>query len=122
MALSKSETPLTTQPYLVCGTKDCKKDSQFYCNPCHRPMCEKYRDEHQKSPEPRTMKWSDINNANDRWTNARFTHRDMFCEQYQAPLCSKSATNYHRGHIFIDMETVMSDSYDNRYVWSAKQG
>lgn len=85
-------------------------------------QCEKYRDEHQKSPEPRTMKWSDINNANDRWTNARFTHRDMFCEQYQAPLWSKSATNYHRGHIFVDLETVMTDSYDNRYVWSAKQG
>uniref|UniRef100_K1Q5A6 Tripartite motif-containing protein 2 n=1 Tax=Magallana gigas TaxID=29159 RepID=K1Q5A6_MAGGI len=52
MALFKSETvqdePVIGQHYLVCGTEDCEKNCQFYCNDCHRSLCERCRDEHQK--------------------------------------------------------------------------
>lgn len=108
MALSNSETPLTAQPYLVCETKDCK-DSQFYHNPCHRPMCEKCRDEHQKSLETKNHEVVP-NQQCQRPVDKCKVHpdkdKDMFCEQCQAPLCSKCATNFHRGHIFVDLETV----------------
>lgn len=108
MALSKSETPLTAQPYLVCGTKDCK-DSQFYHNPCHRPLCKQCRDEHQKSLETKNHEVVP-NQQCQRPVDKCKVHpdkdKDMFCEQCQAHLCSKCATNFHRGHIFVDLETV----------------
>lgn len=39
---------VVSQHYLVCGTKDCKQNCQFYCNDCHQPICKKCRDIHSK--------------------------------------------------------------------------
>ena len=39
------------QHYLVCGSEDCQKNGQFYCNDCGRPLCEQCRNEHLKSPD-----------------------------------------------------------------------
>ena len=44
-----SDEHAAMQQYLVCGTENCLKNAQFYCNDCHRPLCEQCSDEHKKS-------------------------------------------------------------------------
>ena len=44
------------QHFLICGNEDCEENGQFYCNDCHRPLCEQCRDQHQKSPNTKTTK------------------------------------------------------------------
>uniref|UniRef100_K1QI21 Uncharacterized protein n=1 Tax=Magallana gigas TaxID=29159 RepID=K1QI21_MAGGI len=51
MALSKQDESIIAQHYLVCGTKNCERNCQIYCNDCHQPMCEQCKNEHQKSPD-----------------------------------------------------------------------
>lgn len=48
MELSESQIPDTAQHYLVCGIENCEKNCLFYCNPCHKPMCDQCSNEHQK--------------------------------------------------------------------------
>lgn len=50
MAISEPEIPDTAQHYLVCDNEDCNKNCLFYCNFCHRSMCEQCRENHLKSP------------------------------------------------------------------------
>ncbi|XP_022343914.2 uncharacterized protein LOC111136994 [Crassostrea virginica] len=112
-----SEELAAMQHYLVCGTEDCQKNGQFYCNACHRPLCEQCRDEHLKSPKTKTH---DI---------VLYRHRkqqlpvekcelhptrnvDMFCRECQIPLCSKCSTmEEHNGHKFDDLEEIYSEKY-----------
>ena len=42
------------QHYVECDTDGCNRNCQFYCNPCHRPMCEKCREDHLKSPDTKS--------------------------------------------------------------------
>ena len=44
-----SDEQAAMQHYLVCGSEDCQENGQFYCNDCHRPLCEQCKEEHKKS-------------------------------------------------------------------------
>uniref|UniRef100_K1RCG0 Uncharacterized protein n=1 Tax=Magallana gigas TaxID=29159 RepID=K1RCG0_MAGGI len=80
MALSKpvvrdtgQDKSVIVQNYLECGTEDCEKNCQFYCNDCHQPMCEQCRDEHQKSPETKNHEVVHYrqHKRNFQWRNAK---------------------------------------------------
>ena len=46
-----SDEQAAGQHYLVCGTKDCQQNCQYYCNVCHHLMCEQCRSKHSKHPD-----------------------------------------------------------------------
>ena len=64
-----SDEHAAMQQYLVCGTENCLKNAQFYCNDCHRPLCEQCSDEHKRVLTPKNMKLSftDIANISFLW-------------------------------------------------------
>ncbi|XP_052684357.1 uncharacterized protein LOC128164508 [Crassostrea angulata] len=114
MAISKSQIPFTAQHYLVCGTEECERNCQFYCNDCHQPMCEQCRDVHQKSPETKIHEVASYQQRKRQLPEVKChihvnRYVDMLCEQCQVPVCSKCATKDHGGHTFIDLETVYAE-------------
>ncbi|XP_065935183.1 tripartite motif-containing protein 2-like [Magallana gigas] len=123
MALSKPDAPKTVsglpviaQHYLMCGTKDCEKNCQFYCNPCHRPMCEQCRDEHQKSSETKShevvpYKQRKIQLPVEKCKDHPNKDIDILCEDCQVLVCSKCATQNHQKHTLKDLETIYSEKF-----------
>ncbi|XP_052690222.1 uncharacterized protein LOC128168150 [Crassostrea angulata] len=114
MAFSKSQIPFTAQHYLVCGTEDCEKNCQFYCNDCHQQMCEQCRDEHQKSPDTKNHEVVSYQQRKRQLPEVKCQIHvnkdvDMLCEQCEVPVCSKCAIKDHVGHTFIDLETVYAE-------------
>eukprot|EP00105_Crassostrea_gigas_P025168 XP_011445660.1 PREDICTED: uncharacterized protein LOC105341059 [Crassostrea gigas] len=115
MAFSESQIPPEAQHYLVCGTEDCDKNCQFYCNDCHQPMCEQCRDEHQKNKKTKNHEVVHYKQRKRRIPAEKCKihptkDRDLRCEQCQIPLCSKcTATKEHRGHVFTDLEIVFAE-------------
>nr|XP_011439061.2 uncharacterized protein LOC105336452 [Crassostrea gigas] len=115
MALSESQAPPDAQHYLVCGTEDCEKNCQFYCNNCHQPMCEQCRDEHQKNKKTKNHEVVHYKQRKRRIPVEKCKIHpskdiDLLCEQCQIPLCSKcTATKEHRGHVFTDLEIVFAE-------------
>nr|XP_022340417.1 uncharacterized protein LOC111135025 [Crassostrea virginica] len=105
------------QHYLVCGTEDCQKNGQFYCNACHQPLCEQCKDKHQKSPSTKNHEI------------VLYRHRkhqlpleicqdhpkrniDIFCRECKTPICSKCCTmKEHKGHEFDDLEDIYAEKY-----------
>ncbi|XP_065938534.1 E3 ubiquitin-protein ligase TRIM71-like [Magallana gigas] len=110
MALSESQIPPDAQHYLVCGTENCERNCQFYCNDCHQPMCEQCRDEHQKNektknhevvPYKQRKRQLPVEKCKIHPTKEMV----LFCEECQIPICYKcTATKEHRGHAFTDLE------------------
>ena len=112
-----SDEQAAMQHYLVCGIGDCQKNGQFYCNACHRPLCEQCRDEHKKSPHTKNHEI------------VLYRHRkhqlpveicqdhpkrnvDIFCRECKTPLCSKCCTmKEHKGHEFDDLEDIYAEKY-----------
>nr|XP_034320354.1 uncharacterized protein LOC105317671 [Crassostrea gigas] len=123
MASSKPEVsctahdlPDTAQHYLVCDTEDCKKNCKFYCNPCHRPLCEQCKDDHQKSSETKGHEVVPYRLRKRKLPVEKCKEHpskdiDMICENCQVPLCSKCAIQEHRGHTFEDLETIYSKNF-----------
>nr|XP_011426745.2 uncharacterized protein LOC105327813 isoform X1 [Crassostrea gigas]XP_034305783.1 uncharacterized protein LOC105327813 isoform X1 [Crassostrea gigas]XP_034305785.1 uncharacterized protein LOC105327813 isoform X1 [Crassostrea gigas] len=115
MALSESQIPPDAQHYLVCGTEDCKKNCQFYCNDCHQPMCEQCRDEHQKNKKTMNHELVPYKQRKRQLPMQKCKIHptkdiDLLCEECQIPLCSKCATTKeHRGHVFTDLEMVFTE-------------
>eukprot|EP00105_Crassostrea_gigas_P041762 XP_019925910.1 PREDICTED: tripartite motif-containing protein 2-like [Crassostrea gigas] len=115
MALSESQIPPDAQHYLVCGTEDCEKNCQFYCNDCHQPMCEQCRDEHQKNKKtknhevvPYKLRKRQLPVEKCKIHPTR--QIEFLCEECQIPICSKcTATKEHRGHVFTDLEIVFAE-------------
>nr|XP_034308354.1 uncharacterized protein LOC105333781 [Crassostrea gigas]XP_034308355.1 uncharacterized protein LOC105333781 [Crassostrea gigas]XP_034308356.1 uncharacterized protein LOC105333781 [Crassostrea gigas] len=115
MALSESQIPPDAQHYLVCGTEDCKKNCQFYCNDCHLPMCEQCRDEHQKNKKtknhevvPYKLRKRQLPVEKCKIHPRR--QIEFLCEECQIPICSKcTATKEHHGHVFTDLEIVFAE-------------
>ncbi|XP_065926465.1 tripartite motif-containing protein 2-like [Magallana gigas] len=125
MALSKQvfpcdvqdiQVPVIAQHYLVCGTEDCKKNCQFYCNSCHLPLCEQCRDEHHNIPENKNhevvpyrqrIRKPPVEKCKDHPTK----DIDMICENCQVAVCSKCLIRDHRGHTFDDLETIYSKNF-----------
>ncbi|XP_065935659.1 tripartite motif-containing protein 2-like [Magallana gigas] len=125
MALSKQvfpgdvqdiQIPVIAQHYLVCGTEDCKKNCQFYCNSCHKPLCEQCRDKHHNIPENKnhevvpyrqSIRKLPVEKCKDHPTK----DIDMICENCQVAVCSKCLIKDHRGHTFDDLETIYSKNF-----------
>ena len=112
-----SDEQAAMQHFLVCGTEDCQQNGQFYCNTCHRPLCEQCRDAHLRNLD---TQYHEI---------VLYRHRkhqlpvekcklhptrnvDMLCRECKTPLCSKcSTTKDHRGHEFDDLEEIYAKKY-----------
>eukprot|EP00105_Crassostrea_gigas_P015822 XP_011432953.1 PREDICTED: tripartite motif-containing protein 2 [Crassostrea gigas] len=115
MALSESQIPPDAQHYLVCGIEDCERNCQFYCNPCHQPMCEQCKDKHQKSPKTKNhdvvpyrerKQQIPVEKCSDHPTK----DIDILCDECNVPLCSKCSTMpVHKGHSFTDLETIYTE-------------
>ncbi|XP_078312151.1 uncharacterized protein LOC111134800 isoform X2 [Crassostrea virginica] len=112
-----SDEQAAMQHYLVCGTEDCQKNGQFYCNACHQPLCEQCRDEHQKSPNTKNHEivlyrqrkhQLPVEKCKDHPTR----NIDIFCKECQLALCSKCSTmEDHNGHKFDDLEDIYAEKY-----------
>ncbi|XP_022341563.2 uncharacterized protein LOC111135625 [Crassostrea virginica] len=112
-----SDEQAAMQHYLVCGTEDCQENGQSYCNDCHRPLCERCRDEHVKNPD---TKFHEI---------VLYRHRkhqlpvkkcklhptrnvDIFCKECKIAICSKCSTmKEHHRHEFDDLEEIYTEKY-----------
>nr|XP_022297068.1 uncharacterized protein LOC111106626 [Crassostrea virginica] len=118
-----SDEQAAMQHYLVCGTEDCQKNGQFYCNACHRPLCEQCRDEHQKSPNTKNHEivlyrhrkhLLPVELCQDHPTR----NKELFCRECSIPICSKcSIMKEHRGHDIDDLEEIYADKYA---VWQGE--
>eukprot|EP00105_Crassostrea_gigas_P021760 XP_011441020.1 PREDICTED: tripartite motif-containing protein 3 [Crassostrea gigas] len=126
MALSESPIPPDAQHYLVCGTEDCKKNCQFYCNDCHQPMCEQCRNEHQKNKKTEKHEVVPYKQRKRQipLEKCKIHPRkdvDLLCEECQIPICSKcTATKEHRGHLFTDLEMAFAEKCSLCHVEVAK--
>ncbi|XP_052691361.1 uncharacterized protein LOC128169235 isoform X1 [Crassostrea angulata] len=115
MALSESQIPPDGQHYLVCGTEDCKKNCQFYCNDCHQPMCEQCQDKHQKNEKTKNHEVVPYKQRKRQLPVEKckiHPTKEMviLCEECQIPLCYKcTTTKEHRGHVFTDLEMVFDE-------------
>nr|XP_022297080.1 tripartite motif-containing protein 5-like [Crassostrea virginica] len=118
-----SDEQADMQHYLVCGTEDCQKNGQFYCNACHRPLCEQCRDQHQKSPNTKNHEivlyrhhkhQLPVELCQDHPTR----NKELFCRECSIPICSKcSIMKEHRGHDIDDLEEIYADKYA---VWQGE--
>ncbi|XP_052685924.1 tripartite motif-containing protein 2-like [Crassostrea angulata] len=115
MALSESQIPPDAQHYLVCGIEDCERNCQFYCNPCHQPMCEQCKDEHQKSPKTKNHEVVPYRQRKHQIPVVKCSDHptkdiDILCDECNVPLCSKCSTMHvHKGHSFTDLETIYTE-------------
>ncbi|XP_022341642.1 uncharacterized protein LOC111135666 [Crassostrea virginica] len=112
-----SDEQAAMQHYLVCGTEDCQKNGQFYCNACHRPLCEQCKDEHLKSPKTKIHEIVLYRYRNQQLPVEKCElhptrNVDMFCKECQIPICSKCSTRKdHHGHKFDDLEEIYAEKY-----------
>nr|XP_034305794.1 E3 ubiquitin-protein ligase TRIM71 isoform X3 [Crassostrea gigas] len=110
MALSESQVPPDAQHYLVCGTEDCERNCQFYCNDCYQPMCEQCRDEHLKNKKTKSHEMVPYKQHKrplpvEQCKIHPTKEMVLLCEECQIPICYKcTATKEHRGHAFTDLE------------------
>ncbi|XP_052684803.1 uncharacterized protein LOC128164825 [Crassostrea angulata] len=109
--------PITAQHYLECGTEDCENNCQFYCNPCHRQLCEQCRDKHQKSPDTKKHEVVPFLQHKrhlpvDKCKLHPTRNADILCNECNIPLCSKCTTmEDHFGHKFVDMEDIDAEKF-----------
>ncbi|XP_022296229.2 uncharacterized protein LOC111106014 [Crassostrea virginica] len=118
-----SDEQAAMQHYLVCGTEDCQKNGQFYCNACHRPLCEQCKDKHQKSPNTQNHEivlyrhrkhQLPVELCQDHPTR----NKELFCRECSIPLCSKcSIMKEHKGHDIDDLEEIYTGKYA---VWQGE--
>nr|XP_034320365.1 uncharacterized protein LOC117687623 [Crassostrea gigas] len=123
MALSKPvspgvvpDVPVIAQHYLVCDTKDCENNCQFYCNSCHLQLCEQCSDEHQESPATKNHEVVPYRQRKRKLPVEKCRDHpskdiDMICENCQVAVCSKCSIRDHRGHTFDDLETIYSKNF-----------
>ncbi|XP_065923187.1 E3 ubiquitin-protein ligase TRIM71-like [Magallana gigas] len=115
MALSESQIPPDAQHYLECGIEDCERNCQFYCNPCHQPMCEQCKDKHQKSPKTKNHEVVPYRQRKRQIPVVKCSDHptkdiDILCDECNVPLCSKCSTlPVHKGHSFTDLETIYTE-------------
>eukprot|EP00105_Crassostrea_gigas_P024945 XP_011445367.1 PREDICTED: E3 ubiquitin-protein ligase TRIM71 [Crassostrea gigas] len=107
---SESQIPPDAQHYLVCGSEDCEKNCQFYCNDCHQPMCEQCQDKHQKNKKTKSHEVVPYKQRKRQLPVEKCQIHPtkemvLLCEECQIPICYKcTARKEHRGHAFTDLE------------------
>ena len=111
-----SDNQAAGQHNLVCGTEDCQENGQFYCNNCHRPLCEQCRDEHLKNPDTQTHEIVPYRYRKQRLSVEECKQHptrniDIFCQECQIALCLKCFTKEHQGHKFDDLEEIYAEKY-----------
>nr|XP_022341353.1 uncharacterized protein LOC111135510 isoform X2 [Crassostrea virginica]XP_022341354.1 uncharacterized protein LOC111135510 isoform X2 [Crassostrea virginica] len=111
-----SDEQAAGQHYLVCGTEDCQENGQFYCNDCHRSLCEQCRDQHLKNPDTKTHEIVPYRYRKQRVSVEKCKHHptrniDIFCQECQIALCLKCFTKEHQGHKFDDLEEIYAEKY-----------
>ncbi|XP_061182405.1 RING finger protein 207-like [Saccostrea echinata] len=117
MAESKPRIPGTAQHFLESGIKDCERNYEFYCNPCHQQMCKQCRDEHLRSPEPKNHEvvLYQIRKPQLPVKKCKIhptKNIGLICGDCKIPLCSKcAATPEYRGHAFTDLETIYAEKF-----------
>ncbi|XP_052676906.1 uncharacterized protein LOC128158194 [Crassostrea angulata] len=122
MALSESQIPPDAQHYLVCGTEDCEKNCQFYCNDCHQQMCKQCRDEHQKNKKTKNHEVVPYKQRKrplplEKCKIHPTRNIELLCEECQIPICSKcTGTKEHRGHAFTDLELVFAGKCSHCHI------
>ncbi|XP_078310256.1 uncharacterized protein LOC144617534 [Crassostrea virginica] len=104
------------QHYLVCGIEDCQKNGQFYCNDCHRPLCEQCREEHLKNSKTKTHEIVLYRHRKQQLPVEKCElhptrNVDMFCTECNIPLCLKCSIKEHKGHEFEDLEEIYAEKY-----------
>lgn len=117
MALSKPDDSCMAQHYLVCGIKDCKKNSQFYCNKCHRPLCEQCRDKHKKKRSTNSHEVVPYRERRQKLPVEECNihpneNIDMFCKNCQTPVCSKCANKDHQKNALHNLEIIYSERFN----------
>ena len=112
-----SDEQAAGQHYLGCGTEDCQENCQFYCNACHRSLCEQCRDEHVKNPDTQTHEIVSYRHRKHELPVKKCKlhptrNIDIFCKECNVPLCSKCSTmENHHGHKFDDLEDIYAEKY-----------
>ncbi|XP_078310329.1 uncharacterized protein LOC111133073 [Crassostrea virginica] len=112
-----SDEQAAGQHYLICGTEDCQENGQFYCNACHRPLCEQCRDDHIKNPKTKAheiviYRYRKHQLPVEKCELHPTRNVDMFCRECKTPLCSKCSTmKEHKGHEFDDLEEIYAEKY-----------
>ena len=118
-----SDEKADMQHYLVCDTEDCQKNGQFYCNACHKTLCEHCRDEHLKIPKNKTHEIVLYRHRKHQLPVEKCDFHptrnvDMFCRECQIQLCSKCSTmKEHHTHTFDDLEDIYAEKYA---VWQSE--
>ena len=120
LELQMAESPdeqAALQHYLVCGSEDCQKNGQFYCNNCHRLFCQQCKDEHLKSPETQIheivlYRYCKHQLPIEKCKLHPKRNIDIFCKECHIPLCSKCSTKKeHKRHTFDDLEDIYAEKY-----------
>ena len=104
-----SDEQAAGQHYLVCGTKDCQQNCQYYCNVCHHLMCELcssknhevvfYRQRKRQLPEEKCKLHPRKN-------------LDIHCKECNIPVCSKCSTmQEHHEHHYEDLEEIYAEHF-----------
>nr|XP_034314525.1 protein PML-like [Crassostrea gigas]XP_034314526.1 protein PML-like [Crassostrea gigas]XP_034314527.1 protein PML-like [Crassostrea gigas]XP_034314529.1 protein PML-like [Crassostrea gigas] len=111
MAMSaEEEIQAMAQHYLVCGTEDCKRNCQFYCNPCHQRLCKRCRDEHQKSQDTKDHEVVPYKQRKPQLPEEKCNlhpkrNVEILCKECNVPLCAKCIfMKEHTGHQLDDLE------------------
>ncbi|XP_078339390.1 uncharacterized protein LOC111106627 isoform X2 [Crassostrea virginica] len=118
-----SDEQAAMQQYLVCGAEDCQKNGQFYCNACHRPLCEQCKDQHEKTPNTKNHEIVLYRHHKHQLPMEKCQHhptrnKELFCRECSIPLCSKcSIMKEHKGHDIDDLEEIYADKYA---VWQGE--
>lgn len=109
----------SAQHYLECGNEGCGKNCQFYCNPCHRKLCEECKDEHQRNPMTKPHEVVLFNQRKRQLPVKKCTlhptrNIDILCKECNVPLCSKCSTmEKHQGHTFNDLEDIFAGKFES---------
>ncbi|XP_022345275.1 uncharacterized protein LOC111137872 [Crassostrea virginica] len=105
------------QHYLVCGTKDCQQNCQYYCNVCHRLMCERCRDEHSNDPVTKNHEVVFYRQRKRQLPEEKCKLHptkklDIRCRECDIPVCSKCCTmQEHQGHHYDDLEEIYAENF-----------
>ncbi|XP_078310238.1 uncharacterized protein LOC111132730 isoform X2 [Crassostrea virginica] len=111
-----SDEQAAGQHYLVCGTEDCQENGQFYCNDCHRPLCEKCKDEHLKNPDTKSHETVPYRYRKQQLPVEKCKQHptrnvDIFCQECKISICLKCFKKEHKSHDFDDLEDLYAEKY-----------